>query len=149
MIEVGDKVRVLLKRRVFDKGTEPRWSKHVSSVERVDNGQYFVKERKQPYRKAELLKVDRSEQWNAGLSLPLDAAAEDALLVNESGEDADREPPAPASTTSTTAELRRAKRIRRALNQEGVSEREIRHSRRSRQPANLLVSDHGERIIWS
>jgi transposase InsO family protein len=149
VIEVGDKIRVLLKKGVFDKGTEPRWSKHVSSVERADNGEYFVKERKQPYRKAELLKVDRSEQWNAGLSLPLAAAAEDALLVNESGEDADREPPAPASTTSTTAELRRAKRIRRALNQEGVSEREIRHSRRSRQPANLLVSDHGERIIWS
>ena len=154
VIEVGDKVRVLRKKGVFDKGTEPRWSKHVSSVERVDNGQYFVKERKQPYRKAELLKIDRSERSNAEHSLPpavspAAAAAEDPPLVVESGEDADQGPPAPAPTTSTTAELRRAKRIRRALNQEGVSEREIRHSRRSRQPANLLVSNYGERIIWS
>ena len=154
VIEVGDKVRVLLKKGVFDKGTEPRWSKHVNSVERVNNGQYFVKERKQPYRKAELLKIDRSERWNAESSLTLApslaaAAAEDALPVDEGGEDADQEPPAPATATSTTAELRRAKRIRRALNQEGVSEREIRRSCRSRQPAHLLVSDHGERVIWS
>ena len=161
VIEVGDRVRVLIKKELFDKGTDPRWSKHISSVERVDNGQFYVTERKGSYRKAELLKVDKTEQWDrqsAGSSLsPGDATVDDSLVVVDSGSEGDATnvsegtagPSSAAAILPTTNELRRAKRIRRALNKEGVSEVDITSARRSRTPSTRVLSQYGERIIWS
>lgn len=152
MIEIGDKVRVLIKKGLFDKGTDPRWSKHLSSVERIDNGKFYVTERKGHYRKSELLKVDKSEQWNEQLSST--AASDDSLLVMDNGSDGDAPddtvgPSSSSEIMPTTNQLRRTRRIHRVLNQEGVSKSNISSARRSRAPSTRVVSRYGERIIWS
>ena len=42
-IKVGDRVRVQLKRKSFDKGYKPKYSKQTYEVEKVDARYYYVK----------------------------------------------------------------------------------------------------------
>lgn len=58
--QVGDKVRLLLKKGIFEKGTE-RWSRTIHKVEKVDGIYYYVSDRKSPYKKSELQDATDSE----------------------------------------------------------------------------------------
>jgi hypothetical protein len=60
--KVGDRVRVLLRKRaVFDKGTAPKWSTSVHTIERRADGLYFVTQRVSGYKAYELQRADKVE----------------------------------------------------------------------------------------
>lgn len=70
-LSVGDKVRLRLKRTVFEKGTGAKFTKEVHIIESIDRGLtgdqpfrrgvYHVSERKLPYRRDELLPITEVE----------------------------------------------------------------------------------------
>lgn len=60
-LEVGDKVRLLLKKRPFQKGTEAKFTKTVHTITKIQNHEYSVTDRDGFYLKRELLKVDEVE----------------------------------------------------------------------------------------
>ena len=64
-LNVGDKVRFL---KVFDstrKGFEPKYSKHVHTIERITNNQYFLDGLAHPYTRSSLLQVTGDVQSNS------------------------------------------------------------------------------------
>jgi hypothetical protein len=56
-LQVGEKVRVLLRKQLFDKGTVQKWSTTTHVVERTADGQYFVSGRVGGYKVYELQRV--------------------------------------------------------------------------------------------
>jgi hypothetical protein len=62
-LEVGDKVRVLLKGKTFDKKSSMiKWSIDVHKIEKIHGVEYFVSGRKGAYRRSELKKVEVVEE---------------------------------------------------------------------------------------
>lgn len=61
-IKVGDKVRVQLKRKSFDKGYKPKWSKQIYEVEKIDGKYYIIKGLDRKYLRAFLQKVNEVEK---------------------------------------------------------------------------------------
>ena len=57
-LTVGDRVRTLIIRKQFDKGTAPKWSKALHKIERIEKGDYYVSERISSLKAYQLLKVD-------------------------------------------------------------------------------------------
>lgn len=55
--EIGDKVRVLLRKTAFEKGTLQKWSSTTHTVESFSNGLYHVSGRVNGYKPYELLRV--------------------------------------------------------------------------------------------
>ncbi len=39
---IGDRVRHMLQKSIFEKGTRAQWSKNVYTIERIQNGQYYL-----------------------------------------------------------------------------------------------------------
>jgi hypothetical protein len=62
-INVGDTVRLLIKKSLFEKGSGPQFTKEVHVVEREDEGNYYVSGRVNPYRKQELQKVGAIQEY--------------------------------------------------------------------------------------
>lgn len=60
-IKVGDTVRLKIKTKILEKAQEA-FTKTIHTVERIENGQFFVTQRVNPYKKYELLKVDKVER---------------------------------------------------------------------------------------
>eukprot|EP00732_Lithocolla_globosa_P000850 Lithocolla_globosa_v1_NODE_330_length_4438_cov_177.263746.p1 type:complete len:338 gc:universal NODE_330_length_4438_cov_177.263746:2032-3045(+) len=56
---VGDKVRVQLKQKSFQKGYSPKWSKTIHTVEKKGGRYYIVNDDKRKYLRAYLLKVEK------------------------------------------------------------------------------------------
>ena len=98
------KLRLLIKKCIFEKGTTHRWTKHIHTVVSTDGVLYLVSGRQLVYRKAELLKVDQSEQAPV---MPNDA--DDAAPI------AEEEP-----FEEEKQQVQRARRQQRIMNQEGV-----------------------------
>lgn len=82
---VGDRVRVLLRRVQFEKGTNQKWSSTVHTVTGFENGEYLVSDRVGGYKSYELLRVERVERSAA--AAPEEVAS---LEVEVSEEQADR-----------------------------------------------------------
>jgi hypothetical protein len=59
-IKVGDRVRLMMKKGIFDKGDQ-RFTKTIHVIERVENHMYYVADRVNGYRLNELLKVEDVE----------------------------------------------------------------------------------------
>jgi hypothetical protein len=93
--KIGDKVRGLLRKKVFEKGTSQKWSSSIHKVEEMRDGLYFVNGRVSGYKPYELQKVGEVE------TLPKDEAVATALEEEEKQVVADR-------------------RLTRAMNKEGV-----------------------------
>jgi hypothetical protein len=93
--KIGDKVRVLLRKKVFEKGTNAKWSSSIHKVEEMRDGLYFVNGRVSGYKPYELQKVGEVE------TLPKDEAVATALEEEEKQVVADR-------------------RLTRRMNKEGV-----------------------------
>lgn len=60
---VGTKVRVKIKKALFDKKTSAIWSKTIHKVEKIDKGVYYVSDRVNGYKKYELLPIDKVDQY--------------------------------------------------------------------------------------
>ena len=131
-INVDDKVRLLIKKGIFEKGTTHRWTKHIHTVVSTDGVLYQVTGRQLVYRKAELLKIDQSEQAPV---MPNDA--DDAPPI------AEEEP-----VEEEKQQVQRARRQQRIMNQEGVSETNVRTGLRERRPRVGIVNEHGEEILF-
>ena len=56
-INIGDTVRVQIKKGLFEKGSSPSFTKAVYTVQDVQGLEYYVSEHVNPYRKRELLQV--------------------------------------------------------------------------------------------
>lgn len=109
--KVGERVRVMLKKNIFDKGTSAKWSKSIHTIERiVGNSSIFVSDRVSPYRAYELLRIDKVEKYNEG------------------GEE--------ENIDEQLREVRTERRVNRRMNTEGVerntSETRERRNRRAR-----------------
>lgn len=61
-ISVGDSVRVRLKRKSFDKGYKPKYSKQVYKVDRIDGRFYFIHGLTRKYLRAYLEKIGNIEK---------------------------------------------------------------------------------------
>jgi len=57
-IEIGDTVRLKIKRNLFDKGSDAQWTKTLHKVIKIEKRNIFVEDRVHPYTKETLLKVD-------------------------------------------------------------------------------------------
>lgn len=101
-INVNDKVRLLLKRTIFEKSTAPRYTKSIHTVERIENNNYYVSDRVNPYKTSELLKIDNSQD-------------NPYLNTSEAREQPERE----------LKEHRKNKTNNRRLNKEGISQTNI------------------------
>ena len=121
-LNVGDKVRHIKNRVMFEKGALPKWSVTVSEVKdskgrikyQLDNG-----------------------KWYRIYDLQLIQTVEDA--------------PEKIIPEEHVPELKHKAKVKRALNKEGLqeSEKNIRYGLRERKPSNQLVTKQGERIIYS
>ena len=60
--KIGDRVRVLLRRNTFQKGTEPSWSGTVHRVVGFQNALWYVSDRMTGYKNQELKPVDVVEE---------------------------------------------------------------------------------------
>jgi hypothetical protein len=58
--KIGDRVRVLKRKTLFQKGSSS-FSKTVHTIERIENGRYYVDDREKGYRKSELQEVNEIE----------------------------------------------------------------------------------------
>ena len=61
-IEIGDTVRLKIKRNLFDKGSDAQWTKTLHKVIKIEKRNIFVEDRVHPYTKETLLKVDNVDQ---------------------------------------------------------------------------------------
>ena len=128
-IAVGDRVRLLIKKGIFEKGTTHRWTKHIHTVESTDGVEYNVSGRQLVYRKAELLKVDHSEQ------APIDVDNVPIVVVQP-------------AVDEEKQQVQRARRQQRIMNQEGVSDTNVRVGLRERRPRVGIVNERGEEILF-
>eukprot|EP00732_Lithocolla_globosa_P004383 Lithocolla_globosa_v1_NODE_4016_length_1528_cov_244.244399.p1 type:complete len:341 gc:universal NODE_4016_length_1528_cov_244.244399:1199-177(-) len=60
VIRVGDKVRIQLKSKSFQKGYSPKWSKTIHTIEKKDGRYYVVNDDNRKYLRAYLQKVENS-----------------------------------------------------------------------------------------
>lgn len=60
--KVGNTVRLLIGRTLFDKKTDQKFTKTVHVIEAIEKGEYKVSDRVKLYKPYELLKADKSEQ---------------------------------------------------------------------------------------
>ena len=58
--EVGTKVRLKIKRALFEKRTQEQFTKTIHTIIEFRNGKFYVSDRVNGYSKEELLKVDKS-----------------------------------------------------------------------------------------
>jgi len=61
-IVAGDRVRVQLKRKGFDKGYKPKYSKEIYTVDRKEGKYYFIQGLTRKYLRAFIEKVRRSDK---------------------------------------------------------------------------------------
>ena len=61
-IYVGDKVRTLIKEKSYDKKYNPRWSKEIHTIEKIEGQKYFIDNGSRYYLRAYLMKVDKNEK---------------------------------------------------------------------------------------
>ncbi len=59
--EVGSRVRLKIKRKLFEKKTQEQFTKTIHTITKIEDGKYFVSDRVSSYSKEELLKVDKAE----------------------------------------------------------------------------------------
>ena len=76
--EIGDKVRVLLRKAAFEKGTTQKWSSTTHTVEAFEDGLYHVTGRVAGYKVYELLKVGTVEHLSAAAPAAVAALAQEA-----------------------------------------------------------------------
>ena len=131
-INVDDKVRLLIKKGIFEKDTTHRWTKHIHTVVSTDGVEYNVSGRQLVYRKAELLKVDQSEQAPV---MPNDL--DDTPSIAE-GEPIEEE----------KQQVQRARRQQRIMNREGLNDANVRVGLRERRPRVGIINEHGEEILF-
>lgn len=61
-LKVGDKVRIMIHRELFDKGSsKPRFSKQIHTIEEINKPYYIVNNRRHQYKIYELMKVETVE----------------------------------------------------------------------------------------
>ena len=80
---VGERVRVLLRRRTFSKGTEPKWSSDLHTIERYEQGLLYVSGRVSGYQPYELLRVS-GEVGQAPGDLPERQEVEAEVVAQQS-----------------------------------------------------------------
>jgi len=124
--KVGDKVRILIKKEVFDKGDRLRFSKQIYTVVGIDRQKYEVKNddtdqiSKYKFKFYELLKVPKVQK-----------------ISYESKDEIEHE------------ENKRNKKIKREHRKEGIEpEVNIVRTLRSRKPQNQLVSDKYGKVFY-
>jgi hypothetical protein len=62
LVEAGDKVRVLIKEKAFQKKYKPRWSKIIYTVTQRRGRYYYIDGLQRKYLRAHILKVNKSER---------------------------------------------------------------------------------------
>ena len=77
-LKVGDKVRVLLRKKIFDKGTDQKWSSTTHTVEAFEGGLYHVSGRVAGYKAYDLLQVDKVEHLPQATPEAVQAIAQEA-----------------------------------------------------------------------
>jgi len=102
---VGDKVRLKLKRHVFEKPTS-QFTKTIHTIVSFANEKYHVSGRKYPYRKSELLKIDKTE-------------------TNPKLQEKKEEKEEKKDVNEERKEYRKTRSQQRVLNKEGVEEKNI------------------------
>jgi len=113
--EVGTKVRLKIKRSLFEKRTQEQFTKTIHTIIEFKNGKFYVNDRVNGYAKAELLKVDKS--------------IDRAIISQEEKDELENE--------IQTRQIDR--RVQRRVNREGVerNEQALRRSARERRPNQL------------
>jgi len=111
--KIGDRVRLRLAKRIFDKATE-RWTSTVHRVVDIRGGLIYVNDRVNGYKKADLL-----------------------FVSPEGSEDKMNEEKEMESRTPIIQENRRQNTIARRLNKESVKDSNIKHNLRPRRYADL------------
>jgi hypothetical protein len=107
VLKVGDRVRVLLRRGAFTKGTAAKWSRDLHNIEREENGLFFVSGRVAGYKGYEL--------QLASVVDALPVRAEEQKELEEEKE-----------------EVEGRRRLQRGLNREGIAEGNVREGRPAR-----------------
>lgn len=69
--QIGDKVRLLLKKSLFEKGTS-RFTKSTHTISEIEDGLYFVADRVNGYRKSELQLISGSVETAPNIEEPPD-----------------------------------------------------------------------------
>jgi hypothetical protein len=116
-LDVGEKVRVMIRlRKIFDKGTAPRWSKSVHTVSKMEGGLYYVSDRVGGYKVYELQRVGDDVE-----RLP-------EIASREASREASQE--AREELEAEEAEVMAGRRMDRAMRKEGVEK----HTERDGEP---------------
>lgn len=121
--QVGDRVRLLIKKGLFDKGTKSNFTKTVHTILKIENGLFFVNGRKSGYKKQDLLKT---------VSKQADLQSGPRPEVVEASKD------------------KKEKQLKRRLNKEGITEnrKTLRRSTRERRPVNRIVNERGDNVFY-
>jgi hypothetical protein len=61
-LKVGLKVRLKIKKNVFEKKTSNNWTKSIHIIDRIEGNNYFVSDRVHPYKKDELQVIEKVEE---------------------------------------------------------------------------------------
>lgn len=125
-IQVGDQVRLKIKKLPFTKGTKPSFTRAVHTVEEIKEGRFYVSDRVNSYRKNELLKVDETE------NLPVDYERKYEDEDNGSDDLSDND----QDYEEEEKEEKKQNTINRRINKEGIerTEESLRRSGRQRKP---------------
>ena len=120
--EVGTKVRLKIKRTLFEKRTQEQFTKTIHTITEIKDGKFYVSDRVNGYVKAELLKVDKSHDRE--------------VIPEKEKEDLENEIQARQID----------RRIERRINKEGIdrSEQALRRSARERKPNQLEDVRYGK-----
>jgi Integrase core domain len=131
-LEVGTKVRLKIKRALFEKRTKEQFTKTIHTITEFRDGKFYVNDRVNGYSKEELLQVDKSidrEIISEETGLPRFASQEEKDdLENE----------------IQTRQIDR--RVQRRINKEGIEQNEqaLRRSARERKPNQLEDVRYGK-----
>jgi hypothetical protein len=145
---VGQRVRIKIQRKQFEKGTLPTWSETIHTIVQVNNNSSFqVSGRVRPYRRDEI------QLYSAHSTKPIveEPAEPEGLEGKYDDEDEKKQPPVPLPVPhhDEAAQSRyiKRKKVARQLAVEGVLVDNVRRSNRERAPRFELLSSRGERIV--
>lgn len=126
-LQIGDRVRLLITRKVFDKGTAPRWTKGIHTITSIDQHIYHVTDRVMGFKGFQLQKISghpaiREPEHLDHISIPDHQAEQQSHRAN--------------------------RRQQRTLNREGISSvPELSRQLRERRPISLVEHAQFGRVI--
>jgi transposase InsO family protein len=127
-LQMGDRVRIKIKRGVFDKEGNP-WSKTTHTIVDYRDNAYYVSDRKLPYKVYELLKIGEGDvttsRWSVSPQPP--DVTTSRRLTEADLKLAEKE----------EKEFREQRLMQRRLNKESVKESNIKHNLRPRRNPDM------------